>query len=69
MDAMREFLLTAERESEVINIRTNSGYMFYDVRVNAMRDGCVEIVAVENESNRFYVVVVDQIEWSVRSGH
>jgi hypothetical protein len=78
VEAIEQFLAHALREAEVIDLRTKSGYLFQQVYATRLQDGAVEVSACEaaldntgvGEVTRLYVLVVNEIEWAVRSiGH
>lgn len=67
MNAVSQFLEHACRVGAPVDLRTKSGYQFQGVLVTAVQDGAAEIREVVNRKVRLYVLVVDQIEWAVRT--
>lgn len=67
MSAIEQFLMTARKSEVKVDIRTRSGFMFEQAQITHVQDGAVEIRKVEQRVARLYVLVMDQIEWAVRS--
>lgn len=65
--AVEQFLMHACRVGDKVDLRTKSGYLFSAVSITQVQDGAAEVKSVESRVARLYVLVVDQIEWAVRS--
>jgi hypothetical protein len=65
--AIEQFLDHACAQQTRVDLRTKSGFMFDHVTITDVQDGACELKQVENHTARLYVLVIDQIEWAVRS--
>jgi len=65
--AIEQFLIHACKREVKVDLRTKSGFMFERAVVTQVQDGAAEVKQIENRVARLYVLVIDQIEWAVRS--
>lgn len=65
--AMEDFLDHAMRAKAKVDLRTKSGFAFTGVAITDVQGGSCEVKQTENHTARLYVLVIDSIEWAVRS--